>query len=217
MSLPAAEIDICNMALDKVGQAPISDIRPGTTSTELLCGRHYDHERQELLREYIFNFSVRTVMLTRVGDAPGTRYDDAYLLPKGMLRLLCVGPDTTERIEDYDIQDTEDGSTVVLCNYDGAATMEFTGAWDIADVSKWDSKFRKCMILKLAIAVCFQITKSNTTWERLNKELNAELPAAVSIDGQENPPERLETSNFLDARENLYTGISGRYTDVRNR
>lgn len=229
MGAPTSPIHICNMACDKIGEAPITSISPGTTDTELLFARHYDAVRQELLREYVFNFSVRTITLTRVGDAPGTRYRDAYLIPKGLMREVCVGPDNDFRILDFKIQDQVDGSAVLLLNNNmdmidpntqmpvPSPTLEFTGCFDITDVTKWDSQFRKCMVLALAVATCYQITKSNNTFRRLDAEFDKALPAAVSVNGQEVPPERIERSRFIEARLRLGTpGVASPYTDLRD-
>lgn len=221
MAIPASPVEICNLALDKVGQDAISSLSGNDlTPTEALMARNYDPVRQELLREYVFNFSVRTVSLTRVGDAPGTRYADAYAVPNGHIRTCVVGPDTPDsRILDYAIQDMANGSKIILCDNGGAASLEYTACWDITDVNKWDSQFRKCMIISLALAVCYAITKSNTAWKRLSEELNAALPSAVSVDGQEQPPERIEVSRFLSARQTLMgsnDGVASRYTDLRN-
>lgn len=215
MSLPKSPLEICNLALDKVGQAPISSVETPRTGTETLLARHYDATRQELLREHPFNFSVRTITLNRVGAAPGSRYADSYLIPKGMLRIQVVGPDTWNQITDFNVQDDPDGNTVILCNNSGAQTLEFTGVFDIVDVTKWDALFRKCMVLALALAVCYAITKSNSAWARLDKELKENLPGAVSVDGQEQPPEVIERNSFIEARLGGDYCRDQRYTDLR--
>ncbi len=219
-------VDICNKALDKVGEAPITSLEAGISPTGDLCARHYDDVRQELLREFVWQFARRTMMFQYVGPAQGTRYKDAYQFPKDVLRLCYVGTDkNTERQHDYTIEDDPRYGKVLMVNYAAlvvgsnspATNLEVTVVVDMPEVSKWDSQFRKCMTLAMALAVCYTITKSNSTWERLSKELSLSLPAAVSADGQEHPPERDESSRFIQARLFALTpGIAGMYTDLRN-
>lgn len=216
MSLPKAPVDICNLALDKVGQAPITSIDPPRTPTETLMARHFDQVRQELLREHPFNFSERTTTFKRTGDAPGSRYADKYLIPKGICRINVLGPDTENRITNFHIQDDPDGNTVILCNNDGAETVEATCQFDITDVSKFDAGFRKCFVLALAQAVCYQITKSNSTWNRLDRELKESLPTMISVDAAEQPPEVIERNSFIESRLQGTDYRDQRYTDLRN-
>ena len=92
MPAPASPVDICNLALDRIGQASITSIDAPQTTQEDVMARHYDQTREEILREYIFNFSRKTVLLTPTTTAPAIPgYPNVYALPADFLRKLTLG------------------------------------------------------------------------------------------------------------------------------
>jgi len=54
--------DICNMALSRIGEAPVSDIS-GTDTVSVLCTLHYAHTVQEVLRAHRWNFATKRTKL----------------------------------------------------------------------------------------------------------------------------------------------------------
>lgn len=55
--------DIVNLALDRIGEAPITSIADSGTVPEL-CNRHYALTVQELLRSHRWNFAITRTVLT---------------------------------------------------------------------------------------------------------------------------------------------------------
>jgi hypothetical protein len=110
---PNGAIQICNLALDVVGQAvPINSIDAPVTDTEFLLSRHYDQCRQETLREYPWHFATAMAQCTRVGT-PLSDYRDEYQLPSDFIRLLSVGG----QIEEWQRQDYRiNGQTILINN-----------------------------------------------------------------------------------------------------
>jgi hypothetical protein len=92
MSTPSSAVDICNLALDRVGQLPISSILNPQTVSEDICARHYDATRRKKLRQYIFNFSKRDTTLIKASNAPvHPQFATAYTIPNDLLRLHTLG------------------------------------------------------------------------------------------------------------------------------
>ena len=92
MSQPTASVDICNLALDAIGQLPISSILNPTTQTEDICARQYDPTRRQVLREFIFNFARKTTQLVKTANAPThPEFVNGYSLPNDFIRLLTLG------------------------------------------------------------------------------------------------------------------------------
>lgn len=219
MAASKSAVDICNKVTDMLGQPPISSITPGTTTTETLFARHYDDDRRALLRNYVWNFAKRRVYISR-SRTPEFDYADAYTIPKDVLRILSIGDINgifpTTSYKNYDIEDNPQGGTELLLNtlvtnttVVGPTTIPLRYIADITDVGKFDTLFSNLLTYYLGMHVAYQITKKNESVERMNKLYTLALLDTISIDGQENPPSRIQRSKWLAARRRASLGNSG--------
>lgn len=213
MGAPASPVDICNMAADLIGEAPINVIDPPNTETEKLFARHYDQVRQECLTEFDFNFSKKRDTCSLDSTWTGSTkfdYDDRYTLPNDCLKVLSVGGESEIEYEaDFDISER-----YILIDNSGAASLAIRYVADVTDVSKMSAGFRVVFIHKLALRCCFQLTKKAKVQEALDALLEREMPWAVSVDGQERPPRRRQRSKYRDIRTRNSTigGVHPKYT-----
>lgn len=69
--------DICNMALSRIGEPPVTDITDSGDSTRarVVAALHYDHTVQELLRTHRWNFAIKRTILEPTWVSP-TAYAD---------------------------------------------------------------------------------------------------------------------------------------------
>ena len=58
----ASVIDICNKALDKLGQNPIISLTDGNKAANL-CTRNWPLVRDQVLREHPWNFAMKRAIL----------------------------------------------------------------------------------------------------------------------------------------------------------
>ena len=85
-------VDICNLALDRLGHHPLSSIDAPQDAMEFVMARWYDSTRREMLRKYIFNFARKSVRLTTSANAPAhPEFTNGYALPNDFIRLLTIG------------------------------------------------------------------------------------------------------------------------------
>lgn len=207
MGLPASEVDICNMALDFIGQPPIASISPPSTTTEILVARHYDDARQAVLRKYVWNFAKKRSTCSRTGAA-AFDFPDKYQLPNDFVRLLSVqGDREIEQSTDFDIEGRE-----LLIDASGAASIKIRYIRDVTDVTLWDAGFRRLVALTLALDLAYQITKKKAVVEQIDALLRLELPDAVSVDGQEVPPRKIQRSKYITARRITGGSVASKYT-----
>lgn len=213
MGLPTSAVDVCNMALDFIGQAQISSIEAPTRQSEIIVARHYDQVRRELLREWVWNFAytLGTASLDTDIEIPFD-YKNAYLLPNDCVRFISMeGDSEIDRATDYQISGRH-----IYYDGDDAASINVRYVRDVTDVTLWDDLFRKIVVLKLALNLCYPFSKSKSDTERINSLLTLELKGAISIDGQERPPRRREKSRVISARRLLNggDGVAGQWTYV---
>lgn len=197
MGLSNSPTDICNMALDLIGQPPIASISPPSTANESLCARWYDRVRRMLLREHTWNFAKDIVNCSRDSSiTPVSDFTDAYHKPIDFIRLLSVdGEKEIWQGRDYDIH----GKYIVM-NKDAADSIILRYIKDVTDISQWDAHCVMDFVHYMALYLAYPVTKKKAVVEMVLALIKESLPLSVSIDGQEVPPRRIQRSKYLAAR-----------------
>lgn len=206
---PGTAVDICNLALDRIGQNSAVNIDTPTTPSEDVCARHYDQTRRELLREYIFNFARKPVILTVNPNAPThPEFVNGYNLPNDFVRLLTIGDrilygGNTPSVF-YDISDgvlyCDDRTALTDSNGDPITGLQIKYIFDAVVVPKFDSLFIKVFKLQLASNIAYKFTLKASLKTDLEEELKAAHLKAAAISGQEKPPVRVQRSRLRDVR-----------------
>ena len=210
---PASPVDICNLALDRLGQGTIASILAPTVPMEDICARWYDQTRRELLREYIFNFARKPAILTVNVNAPShPDFATGYNLPVDLIRLLTIGdrilyggntPTQFFTISDGILYD--DGNTDPA-----VAGLQIEYIYDAVTVAKFDSLFIKVLTLQLADNMSGKFKGvSAKALEKLTADLREAHLKAAAVSGQEKPPRRVQRSRLRDVRRS-----GGIFTDV---
>ncbi len=208
MVQPNSKIDICNMALDHIGQASVSDIDSPSTVEEETCARWYDHTRRSLLRDYVWNFAKRRATISRTGT-PLFDWADSYQLPNDFVRFLSVkGEIEVTRETDYDIE----GDQIQL-NNGGAASTSLRYIYDSQTPTEWDSLFINVLALSLAYNMAYAFTLKKGVVSTVSDKLTLALPKAITVDGQERPARRVQRSKYLTKRRlGIGTDVADRFT-----
>lgn len=197
---PGSEVDICNLALARIGEQPIAAIEgDDLPRAARIMAQHYPMTRQALLRAYVFNFSKRYTTLQCDADVtPDFGFSYAYKLPNDHLRLLGIGDVT---INDDTPPDFYDISGRHLFTDEGGG--EAINVYDIKDelvVGKWDPLFRKLMYLELARDVSYAFTLKPSLLTQLDEQLKDVRLQAAAVAGQEKPPRRITRSKYINDR-----------------
>lgn len=199
---PASPVDICNLALDRLGQGSIASILAPTKPEEDICARWYDQTRRELLREYIFNFARKPATLTANADAPThPDFSTGYNLPNDLIRLLTIGdrvtgttPTKSFTISDGILYDDDNTDPAV-------AGLQIEYIYDAVTVAKFDSLFIKVLTLQLADNMSGKFKGvSAKALEKLSMDLKEAHLKASAVSGQEKPPARIQRSRLRDVR-----------------
>lgn len=201
MSAPTSEIDICNLALDELSQGPVTSITDPQTKAEDLCARHYDQTRRTILRKYNFNFSTKLKVLTKSGiKTPAFGFLNAYKLPNDFIRFRALGDisinaDTPRRL--YRLQEGFIFTSTALGNGD---TIQTEYIFNAIDISKFDPLFIDVLVLSLARKLAYPLTQKRSLVKDIGADLIDAQAAAAAVDGQEDPPRRIERSRLRDVR-----------------
>ncbi len=194
------ETQICNLALARLGQKPISSIEAPVTWAEDLCALHYPMTRQSLFRAYVFNFTKKYAQLTvDATETPAFGYSNAFALPNDFIRLLALGDVTVNGDTPSSLYDVVNGF-IYTDQTDDTDTVNIQYVHDNRTVSRWDALFKKLIRLELAKDMAFAFTLRAKAILELDAELENVRLAAAAVAGQEKPPRRIERSRWRDNR-----------------
>lgn len=181
-------IDVCNRALDKLGQNPITSLDDGSTAAGL-CDRNWPLVRDEVLREHPWNFAVKRKSTAPETSTPAWGFTYQHPLPTDCLKLLEVKDLSSG---EYQVEDNR-----VLADSD---TLYIRYIQQVTDPNTYDSLFINAVAARLAFELSEKLTQSNTKREMLWQEYLSALASARSADAKENPPVLLQEDDWISVR-----------------
>ncbi len=203
MTVPSSPVDICNIAIDLIGDSYITSITTPETAGEEIMSRNYDNIRQATLREFIWPFAKKTVVLAKSGDDPISRRAE-FLLPADFIRLLEVFRGAhTRQYAQYEIE----GTSIFTRSQGNALTLKYI--FDAIDVPTFDPCFIQIVGIRLAMRCAQKFTLKPSLTKMLQEELRKEMMKAVSISSQEAKPRVIERSSAMAARQGWLTFPTG--------
>ena len=181
-------VDVCNRALDKLGQNSITSLEDGNTAANL-CTRVWPITRDQVLREHPWNFAVKRTTTSPSVTPPDWGFTYKHGLPSDLLRLIEVLDLSTSEYQvegKYILADTN----VLYLRY----------IYQIEDPNLFDSLFIDLIATRMAFEMCEGLTQSTTKKDWLWKEYEDALTRSKRVDGQENPPVEFEEDDWIKVR-----------------
>ena len=178
------KITIINMALSRIGEAPIQSIDSGSNAANV-ARLNYDLARRSMLREYRWNFAVKIQRLARLAE-DGVDYDFVYQLPSGCLKALGLLAPGGGLISGYLIRGGK-----LYANAD-EAVLEYID--DVEDTNLFDDNFIEAISYKLASSLAIPITGDETkmqTYLQVAQNLIAQSAANSNRENRDTPEENL--------------------------
>ena len=189
----ASEVDICNLALQRLGAKSISSLTDDSTNARE-CNRVYEHARDSELRAHPWSFARKRASLAASSTAPAFEYANAFPLPADYLRILPNNGRLGQPNQD-DLQ-IENGS--ILSN--DSAPLPITYIARITDPEAFDQLFTDLLVARIARDLAEKITQSNSKIEiaaALYRDAKAE---ARKINAFERPPQEAPVDPWISAR-----------------
>jgi len=200
MAAPSTAVEICNLALDRLGQRDISSIDSPSTELETICARQFPETVREVLRRYIFNFARKLDEIEASETVtPAFGFTYAFELPEDFIRLLALG-DTT-------INDDTPGALYTLSeghiftDITDGDDLKISYIYEATDIIElWDPLFTRLVVLHLAANIAYKLTLKNSLIREIREDAADVALAAAAVAGQEKPPRRIERSRIITAR-----------------
>lgn len=153
----------------------------------------WDLQRKATIRDGAWNFAMRREALAAEYLAGGVPYpwQNAFPLPAGCLRLIEVL--NLGSRDDYQLEGRQ-----ILANTTGPLYIRFLV--DVAEPEYWDELFAEAFARRIALTVGTRIAGSNFPVGAAEREYQAVLARAKTVDAGENPPIVMEESDWIRAR-----------------
>ena len=184
----SSNVSICNRALDKIGEPPITALSDDTKAGRA-CNRLFGDCRDEVLAAHPWNFAIKRASLAVAGTTVDQAGLSRYTLPADCLRVLDV--DTT-----YDWY-VEAGAVVI----DGTGALDVRYVAAITDAGSFSKPFTTALQGYLAVELCEAITQSNTKRQTLADEYERViLPRCKRLDAREGVAKKVPDSSWVTER-----------------
>lgn len=151
-------LDICNIALSKLGESPILALDANGCPAARLCYMHYHPVRREVLCACRWSFAKKVTVLTSAEEDPMGLHSLPHTLPPDCLRVLAVNaPCWTLR------------GRSVFCPQ---TTIRLSYIADVEDTTLFEPLFVEAIATRLACKLCIPLISSTTARKALTDEYN---------------------------------------------
>jgi len=188
---------IANLALNHVGEPPITDLNDDDNATANIVLVVYEPAIREMGRDHEWNCLKRRQDLPIVLPAPLFGFKFQYELPVELIRLLRLnGRDIRENTSLFEIEGRH------LLTHADTAKIQYI-AFD-PDTTVYDTMFREALAVLIASKIAIQLRQDEALAARLFQTYKTvHLPAARKVDGNERnvaPYDPREQSRWRDSR-----------------
>ena len=171
------KIDLCSLALLKLGEKPIQSFTEDTTNAQL-ARTFYEPVIDSLLSSHPWRFAIKNYSLTKT-------LQDNFLIPVDVLRILGTSANTYSVIGDR--------------IHAAANKLEIT-AIARCDSSKFPSHFVTVASTKLAMEFCIPMSENQNMYRTLSAALDSEMHLAKFIDSTSDTNDKIASFSLLSSR-----------------
>lgn len=188
MALATSNVEICNLALTKLGEDPITALTEDSKAGRL-SNLHFARLRNVVLRSHTWNFAVKRASLAQSTVAPEYRFTAKYALPDDFLRIIDCNllNDVSWKIE----------GKFLVCDAD---TVKIRYIAQIEDPGQFDELFIEALAARIASELAIPLADNVNLSDFMEQRYQRKLREARTADATEGNPEFLEASTWLDSR-----------------
>lgn len=194
MASSLAEIDVWNMALDMLHEAPVSSPSEDT-SVRLWFSRNFGQTRDSEMRKFAWNFALARVQLAANVEVPAWRWRYRYELPGDCLRMMALRQDGA--LNGALIQYELEGDAILT---DAPAPLKLRYIKRVTTTGLWDALFVDVVAAKLAAKMAHWLTGKSSYVQIAEQIYQQTLRDARRIDALEQFQEDLDQNNVIMVR-----------------
>lgn len=197
----ASEAEICNLALQKLGEDNRITALTDNTKAARELAVAYAPMRDAELRRHPWKFSLKRADLTALATPPNPSfYASQYLLPGDFLKLLELVDYRTPyptAPEQYQFGSAAEG-TVIETDFGSPLRIRYAAL--VTETARYDPLFVQVLACSIAMQVCEPLTQSATKKEKIEREYRYWVEEAELADAIEKPPQPLLESSWIMER-----------------
>lgn len=194
MTTSIAAVDICNMALDMLTEAPISSIEDDDP-VALRFKRNFDQWRDLFLVLHPWNFAMKRLSVARDAISPAHGWRYRYLLPGDCLRLLPlrVGGEFGGDMIGHEIE----GAYVLT---DAKPPLKIRYIRRNENYGSWSPQAISAFAGLLAVRMALSVTGKKSVRESAEISADQLLLTAKRLDGLQGDVEKPSYQNVISVR-----------------
>lgn len=179
MPSTASQIDIYNMALDLLQEAPLTSLTQDKDQADWL-NRNYKPARDAELRAHPWNFALDRAEIAEDATAPAFEWDHRYLMPTDVLaiRNLTVNGKLNGAPIEYEVE-----GSYILTDQDSPLKLRYVKR--IENEGYFDPLFVEALVAKLAYKMSHWMTGKQSFSERIREDYREAILRARAADAIE--------------------------------
>jgi len=196
-------VDIANFALNIIGASNISSLDENSKPARLMNQR-YEGVRDAVFRSHPWNCLIRRAELAQEVDTPAFGYSKQYALPTDpfCLRVLEFSNGSLSYPQDNMFSNSGGPVFVIegrkLLTDEGTARIKYIAR--VTDPNEYDAGLTEALAARLAMELAYAITGSTSVVQIATALYDEKMREARFVDATEGAPQKLEASDFIDAR-----------------
>jgi hypothetical protein len=195
----AAEVDIVNRALSKLGEALITSLDDKVKAARLASAM-YETVRDTVISAHAWGFARARTEITPLDEKPAFGWERQYLLPTDCLRVLEAGPWPGPVMLDLIRGDTrawELEGRNLLTNLGPVLRLVYLRR--VTDVAYFPPSFVEALACKLAVEMAEGLAASGSKREMAWREYDLAIKQAKTINVIQLPPQAVPDDTWAAA------------------
>lgn len=187
-----SKVQICNMALSRIGAATITALTDNTAEAKL-CSTLFDDLADRVMMQGSWTSTITRASLVQTSTTPTFEFTYEYQLPTDpkCLKVLGIDEDTIGRTE-YKIEGDK------LLTDSSSIKIRYIG--QLTDTEDYDPLLVEAIEVLLASYLAKSITGSTVDADRLRQEYFELVDRNLALDGQQGSKDSLISDDFTIVR-----------------
>jgi hypothetical protein len=188
----ASEVSVCNRALQMLGAKRITALDENSVNSRA-CNACIAAIRDALLEKHVWNCSIKRAILAADAIAPAWGRANAFTLPADFIKLAPDYPEDNWQARDYQIE-----SGKIVTDFSAPLYIRYVGR--ITDVNQMPPLFRELWSTEMALAMCEELTQSNTKKQLLVDDAKKIIAEAKRSNAFQNVPATSAEDSWITCR-----------------
>lgn len=195
-----SEVAICNLALSWLGGNLITALTDEQKEAKI-CNANYELARDAVLEDRDWTFATKRYILTPDVTTPVYGYDQQFLIPAEVLRVIHVGNNRNVNNPDQITINWQKEENRIVAN---ETQIQVRAIARITDTARFPPTFTHALAARLAADIAIPLTASRSLMESMWGLYEQKMSAAAGSDGRQGRREKIQATQLVAARRQGY-------------